>query len=561
MKKKINFCLFLLCVVCFFNSITAFATNTFIEPGSQYSITDFSKVGKGLYYDGTDFYYLLDTGIVATNYMYINDGDRFYFGDDGKMVKDEIVDHENEKYFFDPNGAMIKNRWVTYEELDPYDRTPTRTTYYFGPSGRAYKAGENGNLIVKTIDGEKYGFDSEGKRLMGYVSLEGEELESDETLAYAECAYYFDPDENGAALTGWLDYDGMIDSGTYPDTDEIYLYFDEKTARKVYYKGDQSDGYLHRTIDGQRYMFDANGVRFCKWYSSPSNPKFSPRYYSDDYDGFLAKGWFLAVPAKDSITEKNRKRNADDTEMWFYADSRGYLVRNCIKKIGRYTYCFDEDGVMQADAFVVVKSGKYVRSYDVVDMTYEQLVFGVDDGGLIGDGEFVMYFIDPENENLSGSMADKDRLIRIEMKDNDVDFIQNSTGGYSAEKSGDTIEKGKKLYQHGVLLKPLNEQKYGVARKSGDFYVVVNKNGVVQARSTVAKINSEEYLLVNEKGEFAGLYSCPIRIKNGQVSYKDDTVWVDLPVGELPPQMYWLDPTSYFINFKVYGGTVAPIGE
>ena len=558
MKKKITFCLFLLCIMACINISLVFATNAYIEPGSQYNITDFSNVSKGLYFDGTDFYYLLDTGVIATNYMYIQDGDRYYFGEDGKMVKDAIVDHDNEKYFFDPNGGMIKNRWVTEEELDPFDKTPTRTTYYFGPSGRAYKANEGSGLIVKTIDGERFGFNSDGHRLTGYVNLEGEELDVDTVYAYAECAYYFDPGENGAATTGWHEYSGPVDSGMYDDNNQVFLYFDEKTARKVYYRGNTAGGFLYRTIDGQRYMFDENGVRFCKWYSSPSNPTYSPKYYSDDYDGFLAKGWFLAVPPKDSITKKNRDRYSDDTEVWFYADSRGYLVRNCLKKIGRYTYCFDEDGVMQADALVVMKNGKYDRSYEVTDITREELIFGIDDGGLIGDNEFVLYFVDPENENLSGSMAKTDTKIKLELKDEDVSFFQSSRGGYSSEISGNVVLKNKKYYQHGVQLEAVNDAKYGIVKVNDNSYHVVNKVGSVVNKPGSYKMGADEFILVGPNKEYCGVYSVQCKYKDGVWSYLEDKKWIACPAGELPPETLRLSAYNYYVNFKSYNGEEAP---
>lgn len=558
MKKKISFCLFLLCIIANLKTLVVFATDTYIEPGSEYHITNFSNVSKGLYYDGADFYYLLDTGIIATNYMYIQDGDRYYFGDDGKMVRDAIVDHENEKYFFDTNGGMVKNSWVTEEELDPYDRTPTRTTYYFGPSGRAYKANDGSGLIVKMIDGERFGFNSDGHRLTGYVNLEGEELDVDLVYAYEECVYYFDPGENGAATVGWHEYTGPVDTSIYEENNEYYLYFDEKTSRKVYYRGNTAGGFLHRTIDGQRYMFDENGIRFCKWYSSPANAAYSPKYYSDEYDGFLAKGWFLAVPPKDSITEKNRQRYIDDIEMWFYADSRGYLVRNCLKKIGRYTYCFDEDGVMQADALVVMKNGVYDRSYDISDVTRRQLIFGVDDGGIIGDNEFVLYFVDPENENLSGSMAKTDTKIKLELKDEDVSFFQTSRGGYSSEISGNVLLKNKKYYQHGVQLEAVNDAKYGIVKVNDENYHVVNKSGNVVTQAGSYKMGADEFILVGPNKEYSGMYSVQCKYRDGKWTYLDDKRWIECAVGEMPPENFRLSGYNYYVNFSYYEGESSP---
>ena len=82
-----------------------------IAPGSLMGDIDLNTVGKGLFFDGTDFYLYIDTGVMATNFMYTIEGDRFFFGENGKMVKDEMVNYNGELYYFDMNGAMYKNRW------------------------------------------------------------------------------------------------------------------------------------------------------------------------------------------------------------------------------------------------------------------------------------------------------------------------------------------------------------------------------------------------------------------------------------------------------------------
>ena len=543
-KNSIIFLLFSIFVISlFFNTYSS----EVVAPGSEYNIIDFSNITKGLYSDGNDLYYLLDTGVVATEYMYMQGGEVLYFGDDGKMVKNEIVEHDGEKYFFDTTGHIVKNRWVTQEDTDVSDNSKTLTVYYFGSSGRAYRAKEGQGLLLKTIDDAKYGFNEEGKRLTGYVSLEGEELDAEVDYAYENCAYYFDPGESGAAASGWIEYDGLFDTNKYEEDSEIYLYFDEKTGRKVAYRGNKEDGYIYRTIDGQRYMFDKNGVRFFKWYEASSS---SPRYYSDDYDGFLAKGWFLAVPPKDSIRQKNRDRYNEDSEVWFYADSRGYVIRNCIKKIGRHTYAFDEDGVMQADAFVVLNNGKYDRTYEVEDMTRDMLVLGVDDGGVIGDNETVLYFIDPENEDLSGALAKTDTKVKIEIKDADVDFYQNSRGGYTAEKSSEPTIRANRFYQHGVLLNPIDDNKYGIVKKNDDEYCVVNKSGTIVSKVGSYKISPDEYILIDTNGHYVGIYNTQCRYINGHWEYKDDKNWITCKVDELPPSENKLDDTPYYVNIK-----------
>ena len=553
-KKNIIMTIF---VSLFIFIIGQFSFATSIEPGSESRIVDFSNQSKGLYTDNGDFYYLLDTGIVATDYMYSLDGERYYFGNDGKMVKDEIVEYDGEKYYFDINGAMIKNRWITYEEIDPYDGTAERTSYYLGPTGRAYRATDGTGVLIKVIDGERFGFNVDGERLEGYVNMQGEELDSFDTYAYAECMYYFDPMENYAAAVGWHFYDGIKDTNEYDENDEMYLYFDEKTCRKLYSK--QVGKYLYRNIDGQRYMFDENGVRHYEWYGKASS-SVAPKYFSADYDGFLAKGWFSAVPQADSISPKNREYNKSDEEKWFYADSTGKIVRGVIKKIGHYTYAFDEDGVMQSDALVVVKDGKYQRSYSCDDITRKQVVLAASEGGIINDGEYFMYFVEPEDENLVGSMCGLNRSIKIELADEEIIFTANQRGGYSSNTATSTIIKSGKYFQHGVLLKPINDNAYGIVRESLDAttsgykkYVVVNKSGVLQTKYGSYKDKNGNYILtINNDGEYVGIFSVETRytIANGWQYRLEGGNWIT----GFPPAIYKVPDSSYYINFEVYEG-------
>ena len=70
-----------------------------LAPGSLLGDVDFSTIGRGLFFDGTDFYFYIDTGVMATNYMFTIEGDRFFFGEDGKMVKNQLVNYNDEIYF------------------------------------------------------------------------------------------------------------------------------------------------------------------------------------------------------------------------------------------------------------------------------------------------------------------------------------------------------------------------------------------------------------------------------------------------------------------------------
>ena len=546
--------------------------NKKIEPGSLSGDVNLNTVGRGLFFDGKDFYFFLDTGVMASNFMYNIEGDRFFFGEDGRMVKDQLVTYNGEIYYFDVNGAMYKNRWYSEEEVDEIENTVTYTDYYLGPTGRAYRAADNGTgLVVKTIEGEKYGFNSDGEKLEGYYDLNGNKQDPDIEEAYAECVYYFDPDENGAAAKGWHYYEGAYRGDDYDDNEEIVLYFDEKSCKKVAAKSNysNSDRCISRIIEGQRYMFDQKGVRRNKWYANePGRGTASnTKYFSEEYDGYLQKGWFQAVPGgyqangEDLKLEINKKKHKDDEEVWFYATSNGNILRKTIRKIGNYVYAFDDDGVMQQDAFVKVKAGSFIKAYDTAELNKANVLLDPDEYGGNADpdpygptepvklsknlgilnvrnGEQWMYFMgDNGSEDKVGSQAKLNSPIKIELNDEDIYFMANSTGGYTMmdpdEKVTTVVERGNKLMQNGVVLRPnTDDNNYGIVRlyakkttytadstfnyqnakvPSSDTelhtFVVVNASGTkVNASYRSIKDKQGNYIYVGSNGEFLGVY-------------------------------------------------------
>ena len=557
-KSLVSKAMFLIFVLVL--SFTSFATNNgSIIPGSQSEDMDFSNLTRGLYNNGTDFYYILDSGVYATNFMYSFGGEKFYFGDDGKMVRDQVVQYEDQFYYFDGTGVMAKNYWYQTVEVDELNETRDITRYYFGPTGRAYRATGTAGIVIKEIDGEKFGFNQDAEMLQGYVTATGEEIEDDTEYAYAECMYYFDPYENYAATTGWHLYSGQVDESIYDPDNEMYLYFDEKTCRKVHSPFD--DRYIHRTIEGQKYMFNYDGVRYHEWYGSVASPA-APKYYSEDFDGFLAKGWFTAVPAATSQRLKNKQRHQGEEEMWFYADSRGHVLRSCIKQIGKYTYAFDEDGVMQSDAFVVVTQGnKYVAAYDAEDVTKKQILYGAEDGGILQNGQKWMYFVTPEDDTLEGSRCQLNKPVKVEVKDDDFYFYSLSNGGVSDNVVTTAFERNGQLFQNGVLLCPNDsENNYGIVRRSKElvtsdpdgfsdhyYYAIVDKNGSVKTKYGAYRDKNDNYLLCRNNGEFIGIYTVKVQYlpRSGTWRYKEDKEWIT----GFPPSTYRIYPTDYYLNF------------
>lgn len=551
-------------------------------PGSLLGDVDLNTVGKGLFYDGNDFYLYIDTGVMATNYMFTIEGDRFYFGEDGKMVKDQLVSYNDQLYYFDTNGAMYKNRWYSDEAIDESDNKLIYTDYYFGPTGRAYKAPMGGTgIVVKTIEGQKYGFNTDGEKLEGYYDQNGQELDPTQDAAYAECVYYFDPEENGAATTGWHYYEGNIRGDEYEDNEEIVLFFDEKTCKKVAARSSYADQgrCISRIIGGQRYMFDSNGVRRNKWYDSEPlrGTRSNTKYFSEDNDGYLTKGWFQAVPGgyaaqgEDLVLDVNKKKHKDDEDAWFYAGRNGNVLKKTIRKIGNYVYAFDDDGVMQSDAFVKVKNGAFVKAYSTdyltrANLLYDPLEYGgnadpysddyTKDAGdnldpkkgilKANEGEQWMYFLGLfDNESQEGSLAKQNSEIKISLKDKDIFFIQNSAGGYTKHTNvsgkgeiATVVERSNQYIQNGVVLRPdPDDNTYGVVRtdvnevvwregsflnyknkivdltgqKRYIFQVVNSKGNPIKAHNRTYKDKNGSYLYVGPYGEFLGLYGVDAR--------------------------------------------------
>ena len=543
-----------------------------LAPGSTSGDVNFNYIGKGLYYDGDDFYFFLDTGIMATNYMYNYEGDRFFFGENGRMVKDEMVEFDSDIYYFDANGAMLRNSWFTVEEYDEYEKTSTFTTYYFGRTGRAYRAVGDQGVVLKEIEGDKYGFNSDGELLKGFVDAGGSELDPQEEYAYIECLYFFDPDDEYAAYSGWLTYESTLLTEEYSDYEEINLYFDPKTHRKV--KSANNERYLNRTIDEQRYIFDSNGVRVRSWTGDAKSQNSRIRYFDDiEGEGYLTKGWFQAIPSENSILQENIDYNSGSEEMWFFASRNGSILRKCIRKVGQYMYAFDDDGVMQSDRLVVVENGEYKKSYDPNEMTFKEMVYGASEGGILNDGEKWMYFTGlGENESLEGSMCKTGSLVDIDLKNDEIKFLCNNGGGYSNKVVTEVVQRGGRYIQNGVVLAPdKDNNKYGVIResatelidiahfknwkgedlgdKSGLKYWLVNTQGKkVTGHNVCYKDSNGYYIYLGENGVYLGYYMVQGKYVNGKWRYRDfddRKVWHDT----FPPTEYQIDDKDLFINF------------
>lgn len=194
------------------------------------------------------------------------------------------------------------------------------TNYWYVQSdGSIYKN------TLKTINGKKYYFDSNGYRVTGWRRL-GKK-------------YYFFNRKTGAMRKGWLTVDGKK------------YYLDSET-------GVRQSGWV--TIDGARYYFKSNGVQKTGWLTI--NGK---KYFLNLKTGKMRTGW-LTYQGKTYFF--NRKTGVMRTG-WFtfsgkryYMDKNGCRVSGWQKIDGKWYFFGPKTGAMQKN----MKIGKYKIGKDGV---------------------------------------------------------------------------------------------------------------------------------------------------------------------------------------------------
>ena len=115
--------------------------------------------------NGTWVYYNRNEEKVTEQWQ--KSGDYWYYLDDnGEMAVDSLIDDNDDTYYVDVNGVMVTNRWVAVDNENAGDENePNQWWYYFGANGKAYKRNDSasGDVSLKTINGKKYTFNTDGK--------------------------------------------------------------------------------------------------------------------------------------------------------------------------------------------------------------------------------------------------------------------------------------------------------------------------------------------------------------------------------------------------------------
>ena len=373
----------------------------------------------------------------------------FYLDDNGEMATDSLIDDNDDTYYVDVNGVMVTNRWVAVDnENAGEENEPNQWWYYFGANGKAYKRSDSatGDVSLKTINGKKYTFDTDGKMQYGWVK-DGE-TQHDEN-AWQDSEYYFGDENDGSMAEGWREIAIVDDQAA--DLQPGDNYWDEDQTRWFYFKasGKKEKDQTGKTINGRKYGFDEYGRMNAGWFTKATTSNTSVKdggrqgiatysnsflYYSTPEDGARStKGWFKVTPGY----YLQRDKYEDGSDYWYYSDGNGKLTVNEIKTVNGKKYAFDNYGRM-ISGFVVLQmesntvgsgysSKKIVQkvdsdgTYDTGD-NYNRFVKAND--SLFRSGELKSYFFGGSDD---GSMKTGKQTVELDSEKYTFEFAKNGS--------------------------------------------------------------------------------------------------------------------------------------
>ena len=379
--------------------------------------------GTWVYYDN-DGYAVTDEWRRSGNYW-------FWLNSDGEMATNELIEDDGDYYYVDSNGAMVTNRWIQLENEDMDDDNDSEYVwYYFQNNGKAYTASDNG-VSFKTINGKKYTFDDEGQMLWGWVDENGDRITDDN--GWVDGVYYCGTADDGAQVTGWAQLHVVDDEvetrfdGTLDEEDQDYWFYFNTNGKRV--EADAEDGeYVTKTINGNKYAFDKDGVMAFEWNDGfatedSTDPKATAaqwQYYNDRTAGNRAKGWFYEVPSENLHEDEYD----DGAAHWYYAKNDGTLYTNVIKTINGKKYAFNGYGEMLSGLQAIKTNGNGVITWNKKideESEIDQYV-DVNAGKYAGnDGYDIYYFGDGSD----GSMKLNTQNIDIDGEVYNFYFVKN----------------------------------------------------------------------------------------------------------------------------------------
>ena len=443
--------------------------------------------------NGTWVYYNRNEEKVTEQWQ--KSGDYWYYLDDnGEMAVDSLIDDNDDTYYVDVNGVMVTNRWVAVDNENAGDENePNQWWYYFGANGKAYKRNDSasGDVSLKTINGKKYTFNTDGKMQYGWVK-DGETQYDDN--AWQDSQYYFGDENDGSMAEGWREIAIRDDQAT--DAQPGDNYWDEDQTRWFYFKasGKKEKDQTGKTINGRKYGFDEYGRMNAGWVTEATTSNSSVKdggkqgiatysnsfmNYSTPEDGArYTKGWFKVTPGY--YLQKDKYE--DGSDYWYYSDGNGKLVTNQIKTINGKKYAFDNYGRM-ISGFVVLQMQQTGTAYsqkDIVDKLDDENRYDTADNytrfvqandSLFRSGELRAYYFGSSDD---GSMKTGKQSVDLDGEKLTFEFEKNG----SKKGAGLIGMNDHKLYIGGKLTTADSDNKIEV--------VVLNSNNQLITKSSVA---------------------------------------------------------------------------
>ena len=462
--------------------------------------------------------YLDNDGDAVTDTWKSANGNWFYLNSDGVMATNQLIeDNNNSKtryYYVDQYGAMVTNTWKAVAMDDSNsDLDAEYWWYYFGKDGKAYTSEDDLTTSeIKTINGLKYAFNSEGHMLYGWINKDNVEQQDGDDEAWKTSTYYFNGWNDGHMQTGW-----------------IQLTVDDDNDTKTYWFNFKNDGKkrenARKKINGAYYHFAEDGHMLTNWATSTQSAKDAATSSSKlnylNGDGAERKNkWVWAVPDEDSLEDALKSDFNDDEYSWWYFNNSGKLVTSQIKKINGKKYAFDSYGRMLTEFVAANDSGKNVKNLGGAgDTSRNGVINGVfkdtlEDDKHVSVGSLNVYWFSKDEEK-DGSM--KKGYQSIELDDGTYQFYFNTSSG--AGKTG-KISKIKKWTINGLVLAPTTEDdsNYAAVVLSGDEPVdlvfgtrtvgnmLVNRAGTQVKNKAKLKDNNDAYYVVSKSGEVLAYY-------------------------------------------------------
>lgn len=456
----------------------------------------------GWYKDGDKMVYLNSDGYRLANTWKESDGMKYYLGADGYVLYNKVFELNGSIYYVGPDGKRVDNKFidVTDDMIQGNDVTPG--TFYFGADGKAYN--RSTNKFIKTIDGKKYAFTddyhilkdtwltSDGDPIDGYEDIlnDGYYYARPNGVLYQNEWYNFSKDIGSNADIG----ESIYISSDYDNLDTLWMYFGQD-CEKYYAKSTLSK---KLKLNGYEYSFDERGILLLGFerqqaevdYNQQSNPVVNEKikYYDSNTGALLKNQWvYTTTPESFDETEYN-----DGKYYWFYLTNDGSIVKNKIRTINGSKYTFDGFGRLKHGFVISDGVGQYVADYKAEDLSKDDFVFSVAEGGHLYGSDLADLFYFNEDEDSNEGVMRKGN-VKIELADGTYEFGFKSTGRAVGNKNELTLYKDS-FYKNGIKFVPWEDTKYGIIKVSDTEYKVINSNGRV--------LKAKRKLIVDDYGNY-----------------------------------------------------------